>query len=196
MLDAGEGAGDEVQQWALLQEGALGPRRHSRRRIPCAPRFQDGDIVELDSVQLFLSSHDRPEMKVSTSYFHRIRYESVPTRNPWGLSPPAGMVAKSGLSSPSALLGASGLASPAPSSSVIGIFTPCSPPSAACAPPSYGNGILMERRKPLGVYVEQTFLSSVETQGSHFIYVLFIFFPFCTFILVGELICQCGFESF
>ena len=49
MLDAGEGAGDEVQQWALLQEGALGPRRHSRRRIPCAPCFQGGDVVELDS---------------------------------------------------------------------------------------------------------------------------------------------------
>ena len=93
MLDEGEGAGDEVQQWALLQEDALGPRRHSRRRIPCAPRFQDGDVVELDSVQLFLSSHDRPEMKVSTSYFHRIRYESVPTRNPWGLTIPSCMVA-------------------------------------------------------------------------------------------------------
>ena len=49
MLDEGEGAGDEVQQWALLQEDALGPRRHSRRRIPCAPRFQGGDVVELDS---------------------------------------------------------------------------------------------------------------------------------------------------
>ena len=150
----------------------------------------------LDSVRLFPSSHSWSEMKISTRYFYRIRYESVPAGNPWGLSPPAGMVAKSGLSSPSALLGASGLASPAPSSSVIGIFTPCSPPSASRAPPSYGNGILMERREPLGVYVEQTFLSSVETQGSHFIYVLFIFFPFCTFILVGELICQCGFESF
>ena len=57
-------------------------------------------------------------------------------------------------------------------------------------------GILMERRKPLWVYVEQTFLSSVETQGSHFIYVLFIFLPFCTLILVGELICQCRFEGF
>jgi len=92
VLDEGEGASDEVQQWALLQEDALGPRRHSRRRIPCAPRFQDGDVVELDSVQLFLSSHDWPEMKVSASYFHRIRYESVPTRNPWGLTIPSCMV--------------------------------------------------------------------------------------------------------
>ena len=49
MLDEGEGAGDEVQQWALLQEDALGPRWHSRRRIPCAPHFQGGDVVELDS---------------------------------------------------------------------------------------------------------------------------------------------------
>ena len=49
MLDEGEGASDEVQQWALLQEDALGPRWHSRRRIPCAPRFQGGDVVELDS---------------------------------------------------------------------------------------------------------------------------------------------------
>ena len=134
------------------------------------------------------SSHNWSEMKISTRYFYGIRYESVPAGNPWGLSPPAGMVAKSGLSSPSALLGPSGLASPAPSSSVIGIFTPCSPPSASRAPPSYGNGILMERREPLGVYVEQTFLSSVETQGSHFVYVLFVFFPFCTLILVGELV--------
>ena len=79
MLDEREGASDEVQQWALLEEDALGPRWHSRRRLPCAPRFQDGDVVELDSVQLFPSSHDWPEMKVSTRYFHRIRYESVPT---------------------------------------------------------------------------------------------------------------------
>ena len=57
-------------------------------------------------------------------------------------------------------------------------------------------GVLMERRKPLWVYVEQSFLSSVETQGSHFIYVLFIFLPFCTLILVGELIYQCRFEGF
>ena len=49
MLHEGEGAGDEVQQWALLQEDALGPRWLSRRRIPCAPRFQGGDVVELDS---------------------------------------------------------------------------------------------------------------------------------------------------
>ena len=93
MLDEGEGASDEVQQWALLHEDALGPRWHSRRRLPRAPRFQDGDVVELDSVQLFPSSHDWPEMKVSTRYFHRIRYESVPTRSPWGLPIPAGMVA-------------------------------------------------------------------------------------------------------
>ena len=62
MLDEREGASDEVQQWALLEEDALGPRWHSRRRLPCAPRFQDGDVVELDSVQLFPSSHDRPEI--------------------------------------------------------------------------------------------------------------------------------------
>ena len=58
MLNEGEGASDEVQQWALLHEDALGPRWHSRRRLPCGPRFQDGDIVELDSVQLVPSSHD------------------------------------------------------------------------------------------------------------------------------------------
>ena len=70
MLDEGEGASDEVQQWALLHEDALGPRWHSRRRLPCGPRFQDGDVVELDSVQLVPSSHDGPEMKVSFCHFY------------------------------------------------------------------------------------------------------------------------------
>ena len=55
MLDEGEGASDEVQQWALLLEDALGPRWHSRRRIPCAPRFQGGDVAELDSVILIVA---------------------------------------------------------------------------------------------------------------------------------------------
>ena len=53
--DEGEGASDEVQQWALLQEDALGPRWHSRGRIPCAPRFQGGDVAELDSVILIVA---------------------------------------------------------------------------------------------------------------------------------------------
>ena len=51
MLDEGEGASHEVQQWALLHEDALGPHWHSWRRLPCGPRFQDGDVVVLDSVQ-------------------------------------------------------------------------------------------------------------------------------------------------
>ena len=55
MLDEGEGASDEVQQWALLQEDALGPRWHSRRRVPCAPRFPGGDVAELDSVILIVA---------------------------------------------------------------------------------------------------------------------------------------------
>ena len=50
MLDEGEGASDEVQQWALLHEDALGPHWHSGRRLPCGPRFQDGDVVELDRI--------------------------------------------------------------------------------------------------------------------------------------------------
>ena len=72
MLDEGEGASHEVQQWALLHEDALGPHWHFRRRLPCGPRLQDGDIVVLDSVQLVPSPHDGPEVEISFCHFHRI----------------------------------------------------------------------------------------------------------------------------
>ena len=50
MLDEGEGAGDEVQQWALLQEDALGPRHHSalkrQDRLGKEPFAGFGTVVE------------------------------------------------------------------------------------------------------------------------------------------------------
>ena len=83
VLDERKGAGDEVEQWPLLGEDALGPCWHSRWRLLGVPRLQDRDVITLNSVRLFLSSHNWSQIQVSTRHFHRIRYESVPAMHPW-----------------------------------------------------------------------------------------------------------------